>query len=63
MEDLHRLADKFFTEVDHLDRLLQGDELPEDDKLLLALTVAKNVRRQSTLVVKELAALRDQATA
>lgn len=63
MDELHRAADKLFTEVDHLDRLLDGYDLPEGDGLLLALTVAKHVRRESTLVVRRLAELRDQATA
>jgi len=60
MEELHRAADKLFTEVDHLDRILAGDELPEDDELLLALAVAKSVRRDSTILVRLLASLRDQ---
>lgn len=59
MDELHRSADKLFTEVDHLDRILEGDEL-DQDRIELALSVAKRVRRDSTLLVRLLAALRDQ---
>lgn len=55
MDEVHRAADNLFVEVDHLDRILDSDE-PHID---LALAVAKRVRRQSTLLVKALAAERD----
>lgn len=57
MDELHEAFDKLFTETDHLDRIL-GDGV-EPETLLLLLSVAKNVRRHSTLVVRLLAAERD----
>jgi hypothetical protein len=59
MHQLHALSDKLFTEMDHLERLLNRDELDEDE-ISLALSVAKRVRRDSTLLVRHLASLRDQ---
>lgn len=47
-------ADKLLLEIKHLERII--DENPE-----LALVVAKNVRRQSTLLVRELARHRDNS--
>lgn len=61
MTELHRAADKFFCEVDHLDRLLAGDEGDlDEDTLMIALSVAKRGKKHLTLVVRELARLRDQ---
>jgi hypothetical protein len=57
MDELHRFADKFFTEVDHLDTLLADD--PTEDTIDLALSQAKRVRRQSVQLVRVLAELRD----
>jgi hypothetical protein len=57
MDELHRSADKFFTEVDHLDRILEDD--PTEDSIDLALSQAKRVRRQSAQLVRVLAELRD----
>lgn len=52
MDELHRTADKLATDAKHL-----ASALDEDTQL--ALTVAKRVRRTSTLLVQQLAALRD----
>ncbi len=59
MDQLHDALDKLFTEVDHLERLTDEDEVPEEN-VPLALSVAKRVRRESTMVVRHLAAARDQ---
>lgn len=59
MDELHRTADKLFTEVDHLDRALDSDEL-DKNRTALALAAAKRVRRDSTLLVRLLASHRDQ---
>lgn len=59
MDELHRSADKFFAEVDHLERMLDADEM-SDERIRLALASAKRVRRESNLVVRALARLRDQ---
>lgn len=59
MDQLHRSADKLFTDIDHLDRLLDPEEL-DAERVDLALSVAKRVRRESTLLVRLLASLRDQ---
>lgn len=61
MEDLHRAADKVFTEVDHLERALDTDDLTTD-RINLALSGAKRVRRDATLLVRLLAAHRDATT-
>lgn len=58
MDQLHDSLDKLFTEVDHLERLTDADEVPAD-KVNLALSVAKRVRRESTMVVQALARIRD----
>lgn len=58
MDALHRDADKLFTQVDHLDRVLDADELTPA-RIELALAVAKRVRRESTSLVRLLAQLRD----
>jgi hypothetical protein len=52
MDDYTATADKLFTEVDHLERVL--------DDVDLALSVAKRVRRDSTLLVRAIARHRDQ---
>lgn len=61
MNQLHALCDKLLTEADHLERVMGDDE---DDLTLgrieLALSVAKRVRRDSTLLVRQLASHRDQ---
>lgn len=59
MDELHEVLDKFFTEVDHLDNILDHDD-PDEVRVALALSVAKRVRTDSTLVVRALARLRDQ---
>lgn len=52
MDDYTAEADKLFVEVDHLERVLDEPEL--------ALSVAKKVRRTSTLLVRAIARTRDQ---
>lgn len=60
MDELHREADKFFTETDHLDRILERVEYdPTRDNVELALSQAKRVRRSSNILVRALARLRD----
>jgi hypothetical protein len=51
MDDYTAEADKLFVEVDHLERVLDEPDL--------ALSVAKKVRRQSTLLVRAIARHRD----
>ena len=58
MDELHDQFDKLATEVDHLDRIMAGDELPPAT-VALALSVAKRVRKQSTMLVQGLANRRD----
>lgn len=60
MDQLHRATDKLFTEIDHLDDVLGDAERLSEEQIVLALSVAKRVRRESTLVVRLLASLRDQ---
>lgn len=59
MDQLHDSLDKLFTEVDYLDRVTDADELPAD-RIQIALSVAKRVRREATNVVRSLAARRDE---
>lgn len=61
MENVYRAADNLFTAVDHLDRVI-GDELTSQG-IPLALSLAKRVRRESTLLIGQLAQERDNATA
>jgi hypothetical protein len=57
--ELHRdQADKFFSEVDMLEQMLEHDL--DEDTVELALSQAKRVRREGNLVVRALARLRDQ---
>lgn len=63
MDEVHRAADNLFTEVDHLERILGRWDDPDDltyEAIRLALSVAKRVRDDSTLLVRALARLRDQ---
>ncbi len=63
MEELHAACDKLFTEVDHLERIIDTDDWDES-RIALALSISKKVRNSSTLVVRQFASLRDnQATA
>lgn len=59
MDQLHEALDKLFTEVDHLDRITDTEDWSLG-RIELALSVAKRVRRNSNLVVRRLASLRDQ---
>lgn len=56
--ELYDRIDKLATEIDHLDRVLDVDEVGEAE-VELALVVAKRVRRESTFLVRELAQKRD----
>lgn len=61
MDELHGHADKFFTEVDHLDAVLDRlDGDASEDTIRLALSVAKRGKKHLTLLVRELARQRDQ---
>jgi hypothetical protein len=53
MDDYTAAADKLFREIKHLDRIIDGDDVD------LALSIAKRVRRESTLLVRALARHRD----
>ena len=57
MDDYTALADKLATDSHHLDTLLQKE--PDEETLPVAIAVAKRVRRTSTMLVQQLAALRD----
>ncbi len=59
MDQLHDALDRLFTEVDHAERITDTDDW-DSDRAELALSVVKRVRRNSTLVVRHLASLRDQ---
>lgn len=59
MDQLHRSADKLADDSRHLTHIFLGEEL-DPDEVELALSVAKRVRRESTLLVRLLASLRDQ---
>jgi hypothetical protein len=56
--DSHRETDRLLSDAKHLQNLLSQCEL-EGDRLELALSVAKRVRRTSTVLVKRLARERD----
>jgi len=58
MDQVHAACDNLFTEVDHLDRIIEDDL--DATGIGLALSVAKRVRKQSTLVVQALANERDK---
>lgn len=62
MEDLHAACDKLFTEMDHFERIIDSDDWSRD-RIELALSVAKRVRRHSTSAVQLLAQLRDESHA
>ena len=50
---------RLFTEVDHLERVKDTDDEWDQGRVELALSIAKRVRRDSTLVVRQIASLRD----
>ena len=58
MDELHDPLDKLFTETDYLDRVTDAEEL-DPDRIRLALSVAKRVRREATNVIRALASRRD----
>lgn len=59
MDELHRVVDKLLTEADHLERILDSDDLSVE-RVALALAASKRVRRESNLVVRALARIRDE---
>lgn len=59
MDQLHRSADKLASEANLLSRTLRSDT-SDEDVVAVALASAKRVRRESTIIVKLLASLRDQ---
>jgi hypothetical protein len=59
MDQLHDSLDKLFTEIHYLDRTTDTDELGAE-QVNIALSIAKRVRRESTNVIRALAARRDQ---
>jgi hypothetical protein len=62
MDELHRTTDKFERESDILIRILErvSDDKPRPDEIEIALSQAKRVRRETNLVVRVLARIRDQ---
>lgn len=61
MDELHRQADKFERDADQLVRQLDRiDEESPEATVQLALSTAKRVKRDSTLLVQALARIRDQ---
>lgn len=56
-DDLQRQAHKVLTEARHTSNAVDNGQVD------LALTMAKKVRRSSTLLLRQLAELRDSATA
>lgn len=62
MDELHRTTDKFERAASHLTavaRAIDPDE-PDPNAVSIALAEAKRVRRESNLLVRVLAALRDE---
>jgi hypothetical protein len=63
MDELHHHLDKFARTADHLTQIAERIE-PDDPnvqhQISLALAEAKRVRRESNLLVRALARLRDQ---
>lgn len=55
----HREADRVRTDANHLMQVMSEGEL-QDERLDLAISIAKRVRRTSTLLVKSLAKERDK---
>lgn len=61
MDELHRNADKFERAASHLvtaTRQIDADD-PDPNAVNIALAEAKRVRRESTLLTRALARLRD----
>jgi hypothetical protein len=59
MDEVHHHKDNLTIEMLHLDNLL-GEEEASEDAVHVALAVAKRVRRESNLLVRALARLRDE---
>lgn len=60
MDEVHRIADNLSRELDILEMMeWSHGERPSQEQVKLALVQAKRVKRQSTLLVRALAALRD----
>lgn len=58
MHELHELIDKLRQDALHLSLLEQQAISPES--ILIALSIAKRARRTSTLLTRQLAAIRDE---
>lgn len=58
MEGYTAAADKLINDIDHLERVIDGD--PTEARIELALAIAKRARRDATLLVQALARHRDQ---
>lgn len=56
MTELHRLADKLLTDAKHLQSIAAD---PSEEAVELGLSIAKRVRRNSNLLVRQYAVLRD----
>ena len=61
MDEVHRHKDNLTVEMQHLENLL-GEEEASENAIEVALSVAKRVRREGTLLVRALARLRDETT-
>ena len=57
MDELHRSADKIIADAKHLEAAIREDNID------LALSTAKRVRRESTIIVRAIARYRDHAIA
>lgn len=59
MDELHRFAEKLTRDVRHMERVLDSADADEETRLALSLSIAKRVRRDSTLLVRAIAAAID----
>lgn len=62
MNELHRATDKFERASEHLIQIVEGIDPDDPDpvRIDIALSQAKRVRRESTILVRALARLRPQ---
>ncbi len=58
MDQVHAACDNLFTEIDHLEKVVCDGVT--DESLELTLSIAKRVRRASTVFIGALASRRDQ---
>lgn len=63
MDELHHALDKFERATDHLVQITERIDPDDPDlaRVAIALGTAKRVRRESNLLVRALARLRDQS--